>query len=107
MTRGPLPARVYWTRRLLLVSVVVGLVLTGVGVVKLAGGDPGTPEQARLAGSTTDPSDEGAAGEPDDEPTGRVKNGRGEGTAPARSSARTGVRCWPRPRGPASTATSA
>ncbi len=84
MTRGPLPARVYWTRRLLLVSVVVGLVLTGVGVVKLAGGDPGTPEQARLAGSTTDPSDEGAAGEPDDEPTGRVKNGRGEGDGPGK-----------------------
>jgi len=50
LTRGPLPSRVYWARRLLLFSVVVGLVLTGVGVVKLAGGDPREPQQARLAG---------------------------------------------------------
>ena len=83
MTRGPLPARVYWARRLLLVSVVVGLVLTGVGVVKLAGGAPSTPNQARLAGSTTDTSDEADA-EERDEPTGAVKNGRGEGDGPGK-----------------------
>lgn len=83
MTRGPLPARVYWARRLLLVSVVVGLVLTGVGVVRLAGGDPSTPDQARLAGSTTDAPDETDAEEPD-ERTGGIKNGRGEGDGPGK-----------------------
>jgi hypothetical protein len=84
MTRGPLPARVYWTRRLLLVAVVVGLVLTGVGVVKVAGGDQAPPDQARLAGSTDDVPDDTAAEEPDDEPTARVKNGRGEGDGPGK-----------------------
>ncbi len=85
MTRGPLPARVYWTRRLLLLAVVVGLVLTGVGVVKVAGGDPSPPDQAQLAGSSADVRDDPVVEEPDDEPTGRVKNGRGEGDGPGRS----------------------
>ena len=81
MTRGPLPARVYWVRRLLLLSVVVGLVFTGVGVAKLAAGDPSPPAQARLAGSTTPDT---SVEEPEDEPTAGVKNGRGEGDGPGR-----------------------
>ena len=80
LTRGPLPSRVYWARRLLLLSVVVGLVLTGVGVVKLAGGDPREPEQARLAGSATETSAAEAEPEPDPEPTQGVKGTKGTGT---------------------------
>src|SRR5687767_989084 len=79
LTRGPLPSRVYWARRLLLLSVVVGLVLTGVGVAKLAGGEPKEPEQARLAGSATGTS--AAETEPgeDAEPTQDVKGTKGSG----------------------------
>jgi len=47
MTRGPLPARVYWTRRLLALSVAVGLVLGLVQLVSLAGGgSSGQPDRA-------------------------------------------------------------
>jgi hypothetical protein len=84
MTRGPLPARVYWARRVLLVAVVVGLVLTGVGVVRLVDGAPSAPEQAQLAGATADAPDDGAAEEPTDEPTVGVKTGRGDGDGPGK-----------------------
>ncbi len=47
MTRGPLPARVYWTRRLLALGVAVGLVLGLVQLVSLArGGSSGQPDRA-------------------------------------------------------------
>jgi len=47
MTRGPLPARVYWTRRLLALGVAVGLVVALVQLVSLAvGGSPGQPDRA-------------------------------------------------------------
>jgi len=77
LTRGPLPPRVYWARRLLLFSVVVGLVLTGIGAVRIAGGDPSEPEQARLAGSAT--GNEAAQTDPetDPEPTQGVKGTKG------------------------------
>ena len=55
LTRGSLPPRVYWARRLVLLTAVVGLVFTGVGVVRLASGDPREPDQARLAGSDAEP----------------------------------------------------
>lgn len=47
MTRGPLPARVYWTRRVLALAVVVGLVVAAFQLVSLAvGGSPSQPDQA-------------------------------------------------------------
>jgi hypothetical protein len=79
LTRGPLPSRVYWARRLLLFSVLVGLVLTGVGVAKLAGGDPKQPEQARLAGSATGTSAAETQPEEDPDPTQGVKGTKGSG----------------------------
>jgi hypothetical protein len=39
--RGPLPARVYWVRRLLVLGVLLGLVL---GISRLLGGSDGSPE---------------------------------------------------------------
>jgi hypothetical protein len=66
--RGPLPARVYWTRRLLLLLVALALVL---GVARLLGGgggdDPGTPS-ARPVGAELSPttSEPGPTGSPAD-----------------------------------------
>ncbi|MGH3347918.1 MAG: hypothetical protein ACRDO4_13150 [Nocardioides sp.] len=85
MTRGPLPPRVYWARRLLLLSVVIGLVLTGVGVVRLAGGGPSEPEQARLAGSTTETSGAETEPEADPPPTQGVKGAKGAGQGEGQS----------------------
>ncbi|MGZ4429081.1 MAG: hypothetical protein ACXVW2_04840 [Nocardioidaceae bacterium] len=49
--RGPLPARVYWTRRLLMVAVVMGVVL-GVARVVGGGGNPAGAASARPVGAT-------------------------------------------------------
>ena len=47
MTRGPLPARVYWTRRILVIAVALGLVVALVQLVSLAvGGTPEPPDEA-------------------------------------------------------------
>lgn len=48
MTRGPLPARVYWTRRILVIAVVTALVVGMVQLVALVvgAGSPSEPEQA-------------------------------------------------------------
>ena len=56
LTRGSLPARVYWTRRILVVGVVVGLVTGAVQLVQLAGGDPAPPDRAAPAAAQTSPS---------------------------------------------------
>jgi hypothetical protein len=48
LTRGPLPARVYWTRRVLLLVVVSALVVGVVQLVALATGG-GTPEPGQQA----------------------------------------------------------
>lgn len=60
MTRGPLPAGIYWRRRLLLLAVAVLLVF---GLARLLGGgsdgssaDAGVAEQAAAVPSTTAPS---------------------------------------------------
>lgn len=79
LTRGPLPPRVYWARRLVLVSVVVGLLLTGIGVVKLAGGDPDEPARARLAGSGTGTAAVDTEPEAEPPPTTGVKGAKGTG----------------------------
>jgi len=47
--RGPLPARVYWTRRLLLLAVAFGLVF---GVARLLGSGGGGDPQAQPVGAT-------------------------------------------------------
>ena len=53
MTRGPLPARVYWTRRLLVLGTLFALVF---GVAHLvAGGDAKPTPQARQAAAHTKP----------------------------------------------------
>ncbi len=76
LTRGPLPPRVYWARRLVLLTAVVGLVFTGVGVTRLASGDPREPDQARLAGSDAEtPAVTEPVAEPS--PTVGVKGTRG------------------------------
>jgi hypothetical protein len=54
--RGPLPARVYWTRRLLVLGLVLGLVF---GIAHLLGGRSDNPQArpvAAAAGSTTTPA---------------------------------------------------
>ncbi len=84
LTRGPLPPRVYWARRLVLLTAVVGLVLTGVGVVRLTSGDSGEPAQARLAGSDAEAP---AVTEPVAEPSPTVgaKGTRGSETTSTKS----------------------
>src|SRR6478672_9223908 len=53
MTRGPLPARVYWTRRALLLLLVLALVWTTSHVF---GGDPQPEARAKQSAATTKPS---------------------------------------------------
>ncbi len=76
MTRGPLPAGVYWRRRLVLLS--VGLVLV-VALARLLGGnsdgastDAGVAEQAAAVPSSTAPSDSPSAS-----PTKKPRKGKG------------------------------
>ncbi len=63
--RGPLPARVYWTRRLLVLTALVALV-TVVGVLFASGGDGSQPSgtgsgaAAPDATSTAEPTEPGA-----------------------------------------------
>ncbi|WP_299056500.1 hypothetical protein [uncultured Nocardioides sp.] len=88
--RGPLPARVYWFRRLLVLSLAFVLVF---GIARLlgAGGDGGdtvaqvgtdtsqsaepTPEaeETESAGSTEAPTEEAGDGEPSEEPSASEK----------------------------------
>ncbi len=71
--RGPLPARVYWTRRLVLIGLVVVLVF---GLARLLGtssdGSSDTDGTATTVGAATAPSE--TAIEPTVEPTRRRKN---------------------------------
>lgn len=53
LTRGPLPARVYWVRRSLLLLLVLGLAWT---TTHLLGGDPEPPAKAKQAAASTKPS---------------------------------------------------
>ncbi len=69
MTRGPLPARVYWTRRVVALAVVVGLLVAVVQLVSMAvGGSPSEPDQA--APMSAEPS--GTVAPPTSEPTGQT-----------------------------------
>lgn len=61
LTRGPLPARVYWTRRILAIAIVCGLVVGVVQLVALAVGGGGTPEPDRAAPVAAVPSSTEAA----------------------------------------------
>ena len=76
MTRGPLPAGVYWRRRLVLLSLAVVLV---VGLARLLGGssdgssaDGGAAEQVAAVPSTTAPSQAPSAS-----PTKKPRKGKG------------------------------
>ena len=64
MTRGRLPARVYWTRRVLALVVVTGIVVGLVQLVSLAfgGGTPSEPDRATPAAAEV-------SGSPTDDPT--------------------------------------
>lgn len=58
MTRGPLPARVYWTRRILVIGVALGLVLAVVQLASLAlGGGSEEPDQAVQVAVETEPQE--------------------------------------------------
>lgn len=47
LTRGPLPARVYWTRRVLVLVVLAGLLLGTTQLIRVAtGSEPSQPDQA-------------------------------------------------------------
>ncbi len=62
LTRGPLPSRVYWTRRVLLLVVVAGVVVGLVQLVALAvGGGSATPPD-RAAPAAAEPTSETAGG---------------------------------------------
>lgn len=83
--RGPLPARVYWVRRLVLLSIVFLLVF---GVSRLVpGGDDaeGTDQSARTVGTTTGAEDadtDGDASEETSEPDGTEDPDASGGTGP-------------------------
>ncbi|MEV7430023.1 hypothetical protein AB0N29_10430 [Nocardioides sp. NPDC092400] len=55
LTRGPLPAAVYWRRRLVLLSVALVLVL-GIGKVLGSGSDGSDPDRAAPAAADTSPT---------------------------------------------------
>ncbi len=72
--RGPLPARVYWTRRILVLVMALGLVF---GIARLLGGsfggDGSDPQAARTVGSVEEetpgqPGPTPSAGDIDEEP---------------------------------------
>ena len=77
MTRGPLPARVYWTRRIVALVVVAGLVVALVQLASMAvGGSPSGPDRA--APMSSEPSETPAP--PTSEPNGQ--DDPDEGTKP-------------------------
>lgn len=54
LTRGPLPARVYWTRRLVVAAVAMAVVVAGVRVAGMFAGEPEAPDRAaNTSGATT------------------------------------------------------
>lgn len=70
MTRGPLPARVYWTRRLLALGVALGLVVAVAQLVSLAmSGSPSPPDQVAPVAAGPDATETPTTdvSEPDDE----------------------------------------
>lgn len=57
MTRGPLSPRVYWTRRVLALVVLLGLVVAALQLVSLAGGgSPAEPDRAAPVAADANPS---------------------------------------------------
>jgi hypothetical protein len=82
MTRGPLPARVYWTRRILVVGVALGLVVALVQLVSLAvGGSPGEPDRAVqvVAEPSASATPEAEVTEPADDRPGKGKQKQDKG----------------------------
>ena len=61
MTRGPLPARVYWVRRSILLLLLLGLVWT---MTHVFGGDPEPRAKAQQSAASTKPSKAGTTTEP-------------------------------------------
>lgn len=57
LTRGPLSPRVYWTRRVLALVVLLGLVVAAVQLVSLVGGgSPAEPDRAAPVAADANPS---------------------------------------------------
>ncbi len=92
--RGPLPARIYWTRRLLALGLALGLVF-GVGQLLDRGGQqPGTPSARPAAGVASEPAPSGGTPSPSALPTEgagdpRAKEGKKERKEDDRKAERT------------------
>ena len=86
-TRGRLPARVYWRRRLVLLAAVL---LVVVGAVRLVGGDgPSAPEAVSQAAQQSDQqSDRESDGQPSAEPSAQQSPSAEEVAAAARAERR-------------------
>jgi hypothetical protein len=76
--RGPLPAAVYWRRRLAVLSVAL-VVFLGVGKLLGQGSDGSSDDKAQQAGATTlvSPTATVRTGEPTAKPSKRGKGGKG------------------------------
>ncbi|MGH3508199.1 MAG: hypothetical protein ACRDO2_13445 [Nocardioidaceae bacterium] len=91
--RGPLPARVYWTRRLLALAVLVG-VLGVIGMAVASGGDGGDADGADAAVATPDASTGTPTAREDgtDDPTTPPPRARDTGPGSKAGEARAGDR---------------
>lgn len=92
--RGPLPSRVYWTRRLLVLAIAVGLVVAIGRLLDGSGGGPGESAQvvASKAESTTAAE---AAAEPEQRP-----KAKGERDKRDRKKDKPKKKRLPKPQGP-------
>ena len=82
--RGPLPARVYWTRRVLLTVLALALVL---GVARLVGGGGGGGAPSALPVAASESSTPSATGTPTGTPTGTAVPSGSAGTTPTAATA--------------------
>lgn len=82
LTRGPLPARVYWTRRLVVAALAVAVVAAGVRVAGMFAGEPEAPVRAANTSGSATPGPRAVPSLPppviDDSDQGR-RNDKGKG----------------------------
>lgn len=81
--RGPLPARVYWTRRILLLSVVLLLVTGVTRLVGAPGGEQPPDPAAQPAAASPSSGGPSPAAEPGDTPTAAAQPGEAAPTTAA------------------------
>ncbi len=94
--RGPLPARVYWTRRVLVLTLALALVF-GLAHVLGAAGGPGE-QAATVAGGTAGGASPSSAGSPQASPSAREKTAAEKAEARAARKARRTKRAAARDR---------